>query len=261
VTRKTASASSKKTAISVVAPVEGDVEAEAQRLKAAAQSLGKAQWILVDGGQGLAASLAQHPGLKSLKAEPVACPPGSSDWSRFVGALPQARGKACLLLTRETGAAPKLFKAMLSSLASAQMVFSKRPAGPGWAYTLEEWLWRLPGLDLGSPVLVDRGRWTALVDGLKPGLFLGPRVARLALQSGVSVRLCSADELLPAGRGFSVLGESFATGKFTLPAAQIGAGTLLFLASLFLVMPMSHFFGLSLMGVGFFVVCTVVGEE
>ena len=261
VTRKKAPVASKKAALSVVAPVEGGLEDEVQRLKSAAPALGKAQWILVDSGQGLAAQLAGHPGLRGLKAEALSCPPGSSDWTRFAGALTLANGRACLLLPRGAGAAPALFKAMLGSLGSAQMVFSRRPGGPGWAYTLEDWLWRLPGLDLGAPVLVLRERWTALAQALKPGAFMGPRAARMALQAGVPVRLCAAGELAPAKHGFSILGESVAAGKFTLAAAQVAVGTLLFLAALFLVMPHSHFFGLSLLGVGFFVVCTVVGEE
>jgi hypothetical protein len=261
VKRGRASAASKKGALTVVAPVEGGLEAESQRLVEASRSLGKAQWILVDVGQGLAAQLAQHPSLKGLKPEVLVCPPGSSDWSRFALAAPQAVGRSCLLLPRGTGAAPALFKAMQGSLGSAQMVFSKRPGGPGWAFTLQDWLWRLPGLDLGAPTLILRDRWAALAQALKPGLFLGLRAARMALQTGVPVSLCPAAELAPAEHGFSILGENVPAGRFAMAAAQMAVGALIFLAALILVMPHSHFFGLSLLGVGFFVVCTVVGEE
>lgn len=251
-----------KAPLSVLASVEGGLEPELQRLQGLAKAIGKAQWVLVDEGEGLATQLAQHPALKALKAEALACAPGTGDWGRYAAAAARAQGRYCLLLPRTATAAPELFKAMQAAcVGGAQLVFSRRPAGPGWAYAAEDWLWRLPGLDLGSPVLVARERWAVLAQALKPGAFLGLRLARLALQSGIPVCLCLAAELAPAKHGFSILGESVGAGRFFMAGAQIAAGALLFLASLFMVMPMSHFFGLSLMGVGFFAVCTVVGEE
>jgi hypothetical protein len=253
--------SSGKTALTVLAPVAGPAEAEALRLLAWAKAVGKAQWILVDEGEGLAARLAQDPFLKPLKASAMSGPPSSGDWNRYALAAPQALGGWCLLLPRDAPAAPALFKGLSAAASSAELVFSRRPGGSAWAYMAEDWLWQLPGLDLGSPLLASRERLLSLVGAVKAGPFMGPRLARVALKSGVPVLLCAAHELAAAKHGFSVLGESVGARKFFMAIAQVAAGGVAFLAGLYAVMPISHFFGLCLIGAGFFLVSTVLGKE
>jgi hypothetical protein len=248
-------------ALSVVAPVNGDPVSEAQRLLGVAESVGAAQWILVDDGTGLAERLAKHPGLRKRGMEALACAPGTGDWGRYFAALPMARGARCLLLPGGAALPQGLFKAQSAASGRAKLVFSRRPGGSGPAYALQDWVWGLPGLDLGAPVLADRKRLQALAQALPAGRFLGLRLARLALKSGVPVYQSRWDELAAPAHAASVLGEGDGLTRWARGAVKVGVGVALFTLSLGWLIHISNLLGLSLMGLGFFMVFAVVGED
>jgi hypothetical protein len=257
-----AQARTKSPELSVVAPVEGSPETEAARLLQSSQACPKAQWILVDEGQGLAQELAKHASLKSLHVETARSPRASGDWAPFLAATPLLTGKACLMLPKGVTLGSLLFKQLSSALKTAELVFSRRPGAPFWPLRLQGSLWSLPGLDFGSPLLARHERWISLTQGKDPqALFLGPRIAKEAMRSQVPVMQCEATEFSASVRGLSVLGEEARASKLKPSLIQLLGGSFLFLISLFFIMPRSNFLGLTLLGVSFFAICTVVGEE
>jgi hypothetical protein len=248
--------------LSVVASLGGSLDLETSRLLSCAQACPKAQWILVDSGEGLAQALAMSPALKALKPEALAGPKDASDWGRFVAALALLQGKECLLLPRGIAPSAALFKQLTFALSSAEIVFSRRPAPPRWPLILQNRIWQLPGLDFGSPVLLRRERWISLSQGKDPSSrFLGPRLARQALGSDAQVKLCEAPELPAAKAGLSVLGEAGLAPKIRSALQWIAAGAAVFFLGLIFLKLGRNFFGLSALGLAFFMIFANFGGE
>jgi hypothetical protein len=237
------------------------MDGELRRLLEVAATVGKAQWVLVDDGGGLAARLAQHAGLRKLGAQALAVPPGAGDWSRYAAAAGQAQGARLLLLPGGCGLPGGLYKAQTAALARAQVVFSRRPGGSGLAYRAQDWVWGLPGLDLGAPVLAERQRLLTLLQAVPAGRFYGLRTARLALKSGVAVAQVGADLLPPPPHAAAVLGEGDGLTRALRGGLRVALGALLFTVGLVWLMRVSNMLGLCVMGLGFFMVFAVVGEE
>ena len=249
--------------LSIVAPVSGSLEGETRRLLETARACRQAQWILVDSGtEGLAHALSQSAALKSLKAKTLDGLNGASDWGCFLAASPLLTGKACLLLPGGLSLSAALFRQLTTALSSAEIVFSRRPSSLGWPFTLQKFAWQLPALDFGSPSIILRDRLLALSKEKGPrSYFLGPRLAREALRSGSAVKLCEAADLEAPKGGISILGEGTRLLRLFSSGVQALLGLLLFLLALAWIMPKSNFLGLCLMGLGFFLVGTVFGED
>jgi hypothetical protein len=255
-------ASSRKSSLSVIAPVAGNAAKEIQRLAQAAKACGPAQWILVDQGDGLASRLQGAQELKALKAEVHSAPEGSSLWGAYGSAASLARFKTCLLLSPDFPISPAVLESLRSATSSAEIVYSSRLLSHPWAFWVLEAAWKLPGLDFGSPVMIAQQRLLSLsANKNAASLFLGPRLAKEAILAGASLRQCPPQEALPWVDGFSVLGESaLASKRLGQWVGYAGGAALIFLAFAF-VLRLSNFLGLSLIAVAAFMIGSVFGRE
>jgi hypothetical protein len=254
-----ASASKKRSApLSVVVSVSTQAGQDSSLLSLS-KVCGKAQWIFVDAGDGSAAALASSKALKSMKAEALSVPQ-SGDWGRFCAAAETLHGKACLFLPQGSALSSKLFKGLRAALAQADLVFSRRPDIPAWTGSVQNLLWKIPSLDLGSAFLAKGQAWANLSQAKKSSAyFLGPQIAASALASSMAVKQCMAEEASGAD-AFSVLGEGERLSQFSPNLIAAAAGALLCLLAM-PVMHWSNFFGLVFLGAGFFFACSAFGRD